>query len=421
MHRRFNSTQRNYMIIGLCAILVIMGVGYAAFSSSLKISGTSNVTSNWDVKITDIQSKDIVGGAGNKSEPTHTDTTATFNATLQKPGDSITYDVTVTNQGNVDAKLDKITLSDSSNPAIKFETSGIKQGDLLAKTETAILTVKVSYDSGVTSQPGNLNASLTVTLDYSQAPSGYVPPQETETIEIGGQEVEIVTEGDGLYKDEYEDGRYIYKGANPNNYITFNNEEWRIMSVENDGTIKIIRNKAENKAWDENQSNDWTGPSTLNTYLNGDYLSTITTNQDKIISYNWGIGGIFFENDDLVGQIENENKKTWNGKIALMTVSEYLKANTNKEQCGTFKLNDNNYEICKTTDYLYNIVPSNGYLWTLSANPSNSRRVFVVYSYGGVSNNDVDDTYVAFAPTLYLTSDITLTGDGSQGNPYVIN
>lgn len=42
--------------------------------------------------------------------------------------------------------------------------------------------------------------------------------------------------GDGLYKDVYESGRYIYKGVNPNNYITFNGEEagWRIISLESD-------------------------------------------------------------------------------------------------------------------------------------------------------------------------------------------
>ena len=61
MKRRFNSRQRNYIIAGLCMILVIMGVGYAAFQSQLKISGTSNITSNWSVKITDIQSKVVNG------------------------------------------------------------------------------------------------------------------------------------------------------------------------------------------------------------------------------------------------------------------------------------------------------------------------------------------------------------------------
>ena len=40
--------KRNYIIIGLCAVLFLMGVGYAAFNTELKISGTSKVTSNWD-------------------------------------------------------------------------------------------------------------------------------------------------------------------------------------------------------------------------------------------------------------------------------------------------------------------------------------------------------------------------------------
>ena len=52
----------------------------------------------------------------------------------------------------------------------------------------------------------------------------------------------VVTTGNGLYADATEPNRYIYKGQNPNNYITFNNELWRIISVENDDTLKIISN-----------------------------------------------------------------------------------------------------------------------------------------------------------------------------------
>ena len=44
----------------------------------------------------------------------------------------------------------------------------------------------------------------------------------------------VVTSGDGLYEDEYEEGRYVYRGANPNNYIEFNNELWRIIAKETD-------------------------------------------------------------------------------------------------------------------------------------------------------------------------------------------
>ena len=422
MNNRFNSTHRNYIIIGLCIVLIIMAVGYAAFSSQLQINGTSNITSNWDVKITDIQSKDIVGGAGNSSDPTHTDVAATFNATLQSPGDSITYDVIVSNQGTIDAKLDKITLSDSSNPAIKFETSGIKEGDLLLASQTATMKVKVSYDSNVTSQPENLNASLTVTLDYSQAPKGEEPPADPITTEE--LKALAVTEGDGLYADTYEGGRYIYKGANPNNYITFNNEEWRIMSVENDGKIKIIKNKAEAKAWDATNLNDWTRPADLNTYLNVEYLASIKTNKDKITNHDWSIGKIESVNSDLSDQIKKENSSTWNGQVGLLNVSEYLRANTNTEQCGTFYLNNENQTICKATNYLFNLTTT-GTVWTISASGSDPNVVFSINSgsaYGGyIVNEAPNNSGNVFAPSLYLTSDITLTGNGSQQDPYVIN
>ena len=115
----------------------------------------------------------------------------------------------------------------------------------------------------------------------------------------------VVNSGDGLYIDTYEEGRYVYKGANPNNYITFNNELWRIIAKEADGTYKIIRNEVlSNQAWHTASScstaynnvikNEntyivenitylapeinsgcliWTDPATLNTYLNDEYYS----------------------------------------------------------------------------------------------------------------------------------------------------
>ena len=52
-----------------------------------------------------------------------------------------------------------------------------------------------------------------------------------------------IIENAGLEKDPYE-CRYFFTGANPNNYITFNNELWRILSVECDGSIKIIKNES---------------------------------------------------------------------------------------------------------------------------------------------------------------------------------
>ena len=46
-------------------------------------------------------------------------------------------------------------------------------------------------------------------------------------VEIGGQTIDVIDKGDGLYSDKYINDRYIYRGSNPNNYITFNGELWR--------------------------------------------------------------------------------------------------------------------------------------------------------------------------------------------------
>ena len=55
--------------------------------------------------------------------------------------------------------------------------------------------------------------------------------------------VDVVTSGDGLYKDSYEENVYTYRGSNPNNYVKFNGESWRIVSANtSDNTIKIMRN-----------------------------------------------------------------------------------------------------------------------------------------------------------------------------------
>ena len=428
MNKRMNRTQRNYIIVGLCAILLIMVVGYAAFQSQLKISGTSNITSNFLVKITDIQVSSKSGGAADKSDVTKvtSDTSATFGTTLQSPGDSITYDITIENQGTIDAVLKTINKTDASNSAIIFETSGVNEGDELLHGETATMQVTVTYNPSVTSQPGDLNSTLKVDLTYEQSDGSSVGPGPGgSTTTVGGQEVEIVSSGDGLYADEYESGKYTYKGVNPNNYITFNNETWRIISISADGTIKIMRNESiGNRAFDADNSNAWE-TSDIKSYLNDTYLPTITTNQDKIVSHTWSIEAVTSDNSDLSGQVTTENgTQSQSASVGMITASEYLRANTNIEQCGNLSINNANRAICLTTNWMYNVVPAGGYLWTISPCISSSATAFHVTGSGDLAGYVSGNTAYrssGVSPVLYLKSDITLTGDGSQGNPYAIS
>lgn len=52
-----NKRSRKMILGGLLCLLLIMTIGYAAFYSKLRISGTSNVTSLWSIEITSIKKK----------------------------------------------------------------------------------------------------------------------------------------------------------------------------------------------------------------------------------------------------------------------------------------------------------------------------------------------------------------------------
>ena len=234
----------------------------------------------------------------------------------------------------------------------------------------------------------------------------------------------IVTTGDGLYEDEYEEGKYTYKGANPNNYITFNNEQavWRIISINHDGTIKIMRTEAiGNWAWNSASSNGWYRAS-LNIHLNEDYYDSLTTiAQKQIFSDYYSVGGVADDNNDLANQVNGENSEKLNGKVALPTISEYIRSNSNKSSSGSLSLNSVNYSSCRNTTWMYII----DVWWTLSPHSSSSDDVLNVGFIGDVGLVYIDfaDTLgIAVRPSVYLSSKIKITGgDGSSSDPYQIS
>ena len=74
---------------------------------------------------------------------------------------------------------------------------------------------------------------------------------------------------------------YRYEGKNPNNYIWFNNEYWRIIGVFDSAShgvsgknlVKIIRaDVLDGLAWHKSNTNDWTA-SSLKSLLNGAYYN----------------------------------------------------------------------------------------------------------------------------------------------------
>ena len=461
--------KKNNIIIGsLLAVVLLMAVGYAAFSTVLNIQGTGSISSSWNIKITNVEVSNIVGEASDAEGTTWEDLTATINSNLVSPGDSITYDVTIRNDGTLDAVLTDINLSESINPAISFSTSNLTEGTELGAGEEAILKVTVTYND-VTSQPEDTTASLDMTLTYEQKGSETIIPGE-DTITTEDLTALVVTEGDGLYEDSYEEGRYIYKGANPNNYVVFSGEIWRIISIENDNMIKLISAEpVETLPYDEtnhrnNEKNTFctssegcsvfaavdgifkfsetalnfgtvTENSTINEYLNNEYYNNLDLDaRNKIQTHTFNIGAIDAltdsSKDSMERDINLEKSYTWTGNIGLISLTDVLKA-SNNSLCTSLSsvlweaMKNKNF-ICDD-NYLY--LNDLSY-WTLTPGGLDGyaapQTTYQVVSSGGIGSIWYDpdhtpsNTKLGIRPAIYLTSDITLSGTGSLSDPYVV-
>ena len=249
---------------------------------------------------------------------------------------------------------------------------------------------------------------------------------------------EQIIEDAGLEKDPYE-CRYFFTGANPNNYITFNGEEagWRIISVECDGSIKIIKNESiGTMKWDTSETvpgvyygnSNWARPAELNTYLNSSYYNSLNSySQSQIVAKDFSIGIVDYYNndDDLQAQINDESSKKWNGKIALPTISEYLRTNSNKSQCGTIDAYNSNWSfgsttgnLCKDTTWMISSTDNESF-WSLTGM---NEAVILVITNSSIPDYYYANSQVPVKPTIYLSKDIKITdGDGSQSNPYEIS
>ena len=151
---------KNTVIGFLVVAILIMAAGYALLSSQLKITGTAGVTSSWDVSITAIT----------EGTATSNGTTATFDVELQKPGDSMTYDITISNKGSLNAVLDSMVITEGigGSEAITYSVTGVTKGTRLDVDTTNTVTVKVEWDDSLSTMPEVTNKTLTVTLNYVQ-------------------------------------------------------------------------------------------------------------------------------------------------------------------------------------------------------------------------------------------------------------
>jgi len=264
------------------------------------------------------------------------------------------------------------------------------------------------------------------------------------------------TQGTGQVVNE---NGYRYEGKNPNNYIWFNNEYWRIIGVfdsashgqSNKNLVKIIRaDVLDGLAWDKSNTNNW-NTSSLKSLLNGAYYNaqdgtasgycygystTATANCDytkkgiqsgyrsMIAKVTWHLGGYSSYSATTSAFYEYERGTTvysgrptsTTGYIGLIYPSDYGYSVLASSCARTTNLDSYNSATCAGQSWLY----GKGYEWTLSPYSSNSIHVFILSNNGNVSVYIANYGY-AVRPVLYLDASVyKIDGDGSLKNPYIV-
>ncbi len=260
------------------------------------------------------------------------------------------------------------------------------------------------------------------------------------------------------------DNNLRYIGANPNNYVYFNCDDynnpsnstcelWRIIGVFNENShgrsgeklVKLIRSDSLGDiAWNSDNTNNWSTAS-LQTTLNGDYLNGSgsyassgiknDTTRNMIANVTWKLGGAgsytsasnglasHFYGYERGTTVYSGRPTTWQGEIALMYPSDYGYATsggstTNREACLAKELyNWDSSSNCKNNDWIFD----GTHQWVLTPLSSNSSYVFYVSDTGFVGYNGNADGSSGVRPSVYLTSNVGISGgDGTMNNPYIL-
>ena len=175
--------KKKKVITTLVCVLVFIAVGYALLTQAIKVGVEGTLNGVWDVYISDIKLKNSTGRA-QELNPAYVSNkvNANFEVDLYMPGDSVEYEVTVKNDGNIDATLRTIaTNATNTNEDIRF-THTIKQGEVLKKESETKFTFKIVFDERATTLPINSDPiEVTMKLDYLQntGNSLYVPTNIT--------------------------------------------------------------------------------------------------------------------------------------------------------------------------------------------------------------------------------------------------
>ena len=321
---------------------------------------------------------------------------------------------------------------DNGSNYVKSTSSSYTFTELTSNT-TFYIKVYVKDSNGKTSSVFTTSAKTKIPTIADYCSSGTYLATCVKNFGNQGPDISYIYIHNSSLDNGAGDNSYRYAGASDsvNNYICLGSNEatcpdanlFRIIGVFGDKTKVISAKSVGTQKWNTSNSNTWSS-SSLNTYLNGEYLTSLGTLKNKIATTTWKVGGNTFE--DIIISIpstayQNEivapAKNTTNdAKIGLMYVSDYGFAT---DQSGwTTELSSYNSNTLKNWLYLGSDE------WTISRDsglPDSYLRAFYVTSTGYGDYGTVFNVF-AVRPSFNLDSSVKyVTGSGSMSDPVRVN
>ena len=499
--KNMNVEKRNKIIkvLGLVGLFVLVfGLSYALFRITLTGRKKTRIkTANFNIELLDKNNNSIVKNSNNQYEyeinidnalPTDDE------EGLEQEG----FIFKLRNSGNIGAKytiyLDDVELTSEENRLgdqyIKYsltKNESIGTPSLLStldnrKLDTGIInngttntyTLKIWIDESATIEASNKVFEGVLRVEAEQ----YISKMKIQSgtfadtlvkqgivdsitqLSING--FDSNTEEDGLYDYTDEEGTetYVYRGQNPNNYVTFAGSTWRVLRIQEDGTVKLIKEDALNFESDKVESNgngymqvryninddssiqyrvsnvkayleEWY-ESTMQDYDNkivtNDYCSDTTEDHNstyyKMISQNENVNLYGIYNRIYFGDWDGEGNPTAE-QMNSMTIKPSVSCRTNDKLSLKVALITADEAVTlgsavTTTAQTY--LTKDYDMWTLSPSIDmiDYNRGVAYRIYNGLVAN-ADSSYGAVHPVITLNKNTTVTsGNGTSESPYII-
>ena len=379
-----------------------------------------------------------------------------FNETLSncKNGSTLTWNE---NDNSVTVNVNKTDMCD-----VYFD---VELGDInisvnnLSNTYGRLGSINCSNSDATYNQKYNRIEVSNINTKYENCTLNYT--DSTSKVNLADYIISLAGTTQGTGKVVNEKG-YRYEGKNPNNYIWFNNEYWRIIGVfdsashglDGKNLVKIIRAEIlDNLSWNNSDLNDWT-KSSLNLLLNGAYYNAldgtdsgycyesgyygITANCDytkkgiqsgyreMITKVTWYLGGVDADSSPTAdtiyeyergAMVQDENPTSTIGYIGLMYPSDYGYSVLSSSCARTTIMENYNTKSCAGVSWIY----GSGAEWAITPFYYYTRKFAGSWNTQGQLSYFEPTYSVNARPVLYLDVSVyKIEGDGSLNSPYII-